>query len=107
MNGTVRGMGSVGMDLGADSLAEKIRALSNGIDGIRAGTVTGCTARLNRSDGISAITVTGSTAHQNGGHGISARTVTGCTAISNGNTNILASGISGQNICGLPFVPCP
>jgi len=94
VNGTVQGMGSAGVHLisGRGSLAEKLRAVSNGADGIDAETVTNCAAVSNGGFGIQAKTVTGCTASFNVLHGIAGvgATVTGCTAVGNKGFGITA-----------------
>ncbi len=92
LNGTVRGMGYRALTLGDTlSRAENVRVVSNGGYGIRAATVTNCTADSNGSTGIIlATTVTNSVATSNSGPGILATTVKSCTANSNAG-----SGISG------------
>jgi hypothetical protein len=132
MNGTVRGMGSDGVVLSfKDSQAEKIRALSNGGNGILGASVaTGCTADQNGGGGIGAAagvvanctadnnggigigagngTVANCTALGNGGVGISSTVATGCAAIGNAAPQISATGIVGHNICvGVATVACP
>lgn len=90
INGQVRGLGNIGLNLGTDSRVEGVTALSNGNIGIVAtfgNTVTGNTTNFNRSVGISASgAISENTANSNGGIGIDANasTVTGNTANSNG-----------------------
>jgi hypothetical protein len=112
VNGTVQGMGDAGLVVnGRGSLVEKVRALSNGANGIDGETVTSCTAFSNAGFGIQATTVTGCTASTNGlagiagtsttvtgssafsnkGNGITATTVANCTANSNGGFGIAAA----------------
>jgi hypothetical protein len=123
MNGSVRGMGSHGLVLTSSSMAEKIRALSNGGVGIAASVVADCVASINGSDGIEANTVTTCVAIGNDGNGIEADTVAncrasgnedlgidadtviGCTASSNDDGQIQAVGAAGHNVCN--GVPCP
>ncbi len=82
-------------------------ATSNGSYGILATTVTNSTAERNGLAGINATTVTGCTATSNGIYGIFATTATGCTANGNGVDQVHAPGITGQNMCDSPAVPCP
>lgn len=127
MNGSVRGMGADGLLLNRSSttLAEKVRALSNGGSGITANAATNCAADSNQFTGIDAFTVTNCTAAFNGSAGINTFTAANCTASNNGGqgintlvatdchafgnivSNIFAIGVVGHNICGSPPVLCP
>lgn len=96
MNGTVQGMGNVGVylfDFNKPSQVEKVRALNNGSHGIQANTVANCTANRNGAWGIyTAEGVTGCTADSNRNSGIFATsTVANCTASGNGNYGINAT----------------
>jgi len=100
-NGSVRGWGDEGVDLGtnvADNPAViDVRASGNTGTGItigNGGTITGCTAFDNTGNGISAgfgSTITGCSASFNIANGISTSagcTITGCTAVGNTGTGI-------------------
>ena len=86
-NGSVRGWGDEGVDLGTNfannSAVIDVRASSNAGNGIFTGsgsTITGCTAYDNTGNGILTSfgsTITGCTAYNNTGNGIS--TSSGCT----------------------------
>ena len=86
-NGSVRGWGGEGVDLGtvgaSNSAVIDVRASNNTGNGILTGSfsmITGCTASLNTGDGIVAgegSTITGCTASFNNGNGIWA--LEGCT----------------------------
>lgn len=76
-DGTVRGMGAAGVALsGQDNRVERVRAIGNGAEGIRVGTigvVSGCIAHSNEGDGIFADTaslVIANVAASNGGAGL-------------------------------------
>jgi len=110
-NGSFRGWGDEGVDLGTSSSINSavidVRASGNTGSGISTddgSTITGCTANSNDASGIStgsASTITGCTASSNTANGISTAngsTITGCTASFND-----ASGIStatGSTITG-------
>ena len=101
VNGTVRGMGGDGINVGDGALIENVQATSNGLDGIHVGnasTVRGSKAQSNADDGImagDAATLTGNTAQGNGDDGIEAgqgSTVTGNTANADADDGIVAKG---------------
>jgi parallel beta-helix repeat protein len=102
-NGTVRGWGDEGVDLGTlavDSagIVKDVRATLNFGNGIavgRACLITGCIAFANNGHGISAgtsTTISGCTTYDNTGDGIS--TSTGCTITACSSTFNSGSGIS-------------
>jgi parallel beta-helix repeat protein len=99
-NGSVSGMGYMGVLLGNQTEVKNLRVRWNRLDGIYAGTsstVSGNTARENGADGIqggSGSTVSGNAARGNGDDGIeggSGSTVSGNTARENGDIGIYAS----------------
>ena len=102
VNGTIRGMGAAGVFLGGSDIhIERVRAVSNGNEGIRiqgTGIVSGSSATLNRFTGIFTFsaTVTGNFAESNGDRGIFVAqcpsAVIGNTAIFNSGQNIETSG---------------
>jgi len=105
-NGSIRGWGGDGVDLGTvltnNSAVTDVRASGNTGIGIRVGsnsTITGCSAYNNTANGISTgfgCTITGCSASFNNGNGIWALegcTITGCTADQNtGNGISVGSG---------------
>lgn len=97
LNGTVRGMGARGLSLKSGAHVEKVRAVSNGLDGIDvrdASTVTGNIATKNGAEGIFAqdgAVVTGNTSRDNAGDGI---------FVSNGST-IIGNSSMYNGACGL------
>jgi hypothetical protein len=100
-NGTVRGMGNVGIILeGVESRVERVRSVSNGEFGIRAETVVNCTADDNGDAGIStAQAVLDTTASWNGQDGIiAASTVVNCTARSNGGNGIEGDTVANSTV---------
>ena len=113
-NGSVRGWGGDGVDVGnsSNNLLDGLRASANTGNGIAIGTgstISGCSAYNNTAIGIWAVagsTVTGCTAYSNNGDGIVAgegSTVTGCTAYLNGELFFTANGIragSGSTVTG-------
>jgi len=113
-NGSVRGWGGDGVDVGnsSNNLLDGLRASANNGNGIAIGTgstISGCSAYNNTAIGIWAVagsTVTGCTAYSNNGDGIVAgegSTVTGCTAYLNGELFFTANGIragSGSTVTG-------
>jgi hypothetical protein len=100
INGTIRGMGSVGirLSLGDAGRVDGVTAQSNGSEGIYgAATVTNSIASRNGGSGIAGGTlVTNSTALSNGGYGIDATkaTVTNSTALNNGIVGIQATTVT-------------
>ena len=99
VNGVVRGMGFLGIDLGTGDghLVKNVRAESNGAGGIRLqrGTVSGCIANSNGGIGISATqsTVSGNTVILNRDYGIQANcpsSIVGNTVFVNGGGTINA-----------------
>lgn len=100
-NGTVRGMGGIGMDLGSNALVEEVRATLNGDDGIRVQSdsiVTKCIASANADEGISfdgsGSVAVNNVANRNGGSGIAAGqdlTATGNSASENFGSGILVT----------------
>jgi len=113
-NGSVRGWGGDGVDVGnsSNNLLDGLRASGNNGNGIAIGTgstISGCLAYNNTAIGIWAVagsTMTGCTAYSNNGNGIfagSGSTVTGCTAYLNGELFFTANGIragSGSTVTG-------
>ena len=110
-NGSVRGWGGEGVDLGTfgafNSAVIDVHASGNTGNGIASGsgsTIAGCTASFNTGDGIVAgegSTITGCTAFGNIGNGISASTgisITGCTAYNNTGSGITAG--NGNMVAG-------
>lgn len=106
-NGSIRGMGSSGVNLGVQSEATHLRVRSNRLQGISTGngsTIAGNTAYRNRGDGISASagsTVSGNAAHQNGDDGILTgvgSTVSGNSSYDNEGDGIQTS--SGSSVLG-------
>jgi len=108
-NGTVRGMGNVGIRTGGGSVIESVRAVSNGHDGIYVngnGTVSGNTVIGNGGNGIVVVhgTVSGNTVTGNRGDGIVMYT---CTVSGNmvtanrGNGIYVVQGtVSGNTVIG-------
>jgi hypothetical protein len=96
-NGTVRGMGSNGVSLGNHSVADNIRAVSNGRDGVEATVVTNSTANRNGGDGIDGDSVANCTAVNNGLDGISGTTVINSSARNNDGDGIAAQVASGSS----------
>ena len=103
-NGSVRGWGGDGVDLGnnvaINSAVIDVRASNNTGNGILTGsfsTITGCTASVNTVNGISTsfgCTISNCTASQNTGNGIltgSGCTITGCSAYNNTFNGIVTS----------------
>ena len=113
-NGSVRGWGGDGVDVGnsSNNLLDGLRASANNGNGIAIGTgstISGCLAYNNTAIGIWAVagsTVMGCTAYSNNGNGIvvgQGSTVTGCTAYLNGELFFTANGIragSGSTVTG-------
>jgi hypothetical protein len=106
-NGSIRGMGSVGVLLGRQSEVTNVRVRSNRLEGIvvEAGsTVTGNTAYQNGNDGIFAgagSTVSGNSTYQNGDSGIFANlgsTVSGNSVNQNESNGIIVS--AGSTVSG-------
>jgi hypothetical protein len=127
VNGTVRGMGSDGVALGMSAMVERVRAISNGKNGIEVDTpgrvassegtsngargisyalvVTDCAAIFNQELGIGGGAVSNSVANVNRGFGILASVAIGCWAMGNDGgvgVQISAPGVLGLNICGAP-----
>jgi hypothetical protein len=99
VNGVVRGMGGIGVNLGTNARVERVNTVSNGSIGISAGdasTVSGNTVQFNGGGGISTGflgTVSDNVAAVNGGVGISSgfsSTVTGNSAGANSGHGIVA-----------------
>lgn len=106
-NGSVRGMGSLGVLLALASEVTSLRVRSNGSDGIFVGSgslVTGNTTQDNGGRGIyanSGSTVSGNTAYGNANAGIqvnSGSTVSGNTSYRNGGDGIETG--NGANVTG-------
>jgi hypothetical protein len=97
VNGTVRGMGSIGVVLGDGGRIESVRAVSNGFFGLvtSLGIIRNCIVQFNVS-GMQATgsVVTNNHARDNVSRGIAAAeaTVIGNTANSNGTNGIEADG---------------
>jgi len=95
LNGTVRGMGSNGIDLSVEmNSAEKVNAHDNGGIGIFvAGTVIDCAAILNGAVGIAASLVQNSQALSNGSDGISVSfgVATGNLSMENSGHGVVAA----------------
>ncbi len=97
-NGTVRGMGSVGILAGDKARIERVNAIGNGGDGIQvrtAGIVVGNLAAENGRTGISGQEFTSfreNVSHDNGGRGIMAGCA--CSVIGNLATNNAETGIT-------------
>jgi hypothetical protein len=98
-NGTVRGGGLVGVNLGSDSRVENVAALENGTVGIfvdDGSTVVDCVASRNGERGISAendVVVSGNVARHNGTDGIrtaAGATLSGNVASANGSDGIVS-----------------
>ena len=99
-NGTIRGMGSFGISGGGTGTIERLRAESNGGNGIylSTGVVANCEASMNGADGIQVLsggTIAGSVAWGNKGDGIEAvfATVTHTAANQNGRSGIFLGDI--------------
>ena len=111
-NGTVRGMGDIGIRTGYGAIIESVRVVSNGGNGISisgSGTVSGNTATFNGSHGIAVGnngtgTVSGNTVTFNGGNGITVfvGTVSGNSVTFNGGNGIAVIGgtVSGNTVTG-------
>jgi len=112
-NGTVRGMGDIGIRTGYGAIIESVRVVSNGGNGISisgSGTVSGNTATFNGSHGIAVGnngtgTVSGNTVTFNGGNGIAVigGTVSGNTVTGNGDNGIAVGNngtVSGNTVSG-------
>lgn len=111
-NGTVRGWGDEGVDLGSlgvDSvgIVRNIRAGENFGNGIAVGRgclITGCVAFDNNGHGIvagTATTISGCTAYSNSGDGINTSTgctITDCSSTFNGGSGIVPGG--GSSVYG-------
>ncbi len=110
-NGSVRGWGNEGVDLGSNfadnSTVIDVRASGNAGSGITVGTggmITGCSAAFNGGTGISTTsggTITRCSAAGNTSNGIAAgsgSTITGCSAFDNTANGISTSG--GSTITG-------
>ena len=107
-NGTVRGMGNNGLELGNLAAVEEVQAIGNGGDGIGVGgtsIVRNCIAESNQANGIDlggTSTAAGNVVSNNGASGISqsspALTATGNTATQNFSSGISAG--SGSTIVG-------
>jgi hypothetical protein len=103
VNGTVRGMGLHGIEVGENSRVEKVHAISNRGSGIFAGEasiVSGNTAHNNGGGGMATSygTMSGNTASHNYFYGIGAfygSTVIGNTAYINYGYGLLADGSTG------------
>ena len=104
LNGTVRGMGALGVGVGGHSRVEGVHAISNRSGGIGtsfSSVVTGNVANSNGGAGIgvnSGCTVTSNTVNNNGGVGISA--VAGSTVIGNTARGNVAVGLNFIGIGG-------
>jgi len=96
-NGTIRGMGSNGLEAGANARVEGVRVIGNGRHGIAVGTtcsLVGNLATRNGENGISGqeyCLVKDNVAHDNGSDGISAGCA--CSVVGNVATNNARSGI--------------
>jgi hypothetical protein len=91
MNGTVRGMGTFGVSLGARAHVENVQAVSNGCAGIQItdhGKVNGCNASFNGRNGIIS----------HFGNMVSGNTTVGTGVI--GSPNCTYAGFSGTGIEG-------
>jgi hypothetical protein len=99
VNGSVRGMGGEGINIGDASSVKNVHAASNGDNGISVsgGTVSGNTATGNGLNGIIAVgAVSGNYAVGNGAAGILVfcpSSAVGNTAFSNGTSNLVPSGV--------------
>jgi len=122
MNGTIRGMGSDGVDAGSSAKVTGLRVIENGGEGMGLGShsvVTDCLVIRNRLNGIltrAFSLVTGTSSTHNGFNGIYAAEwslVAGCTASTNQlngiatgcassvrQNNASANGQDGINSCG-------
>ncbi len=103
LNGTVRGMGLVGVSTGRDCRIERVHAAHNGTVGIFTGdecVVIGNTASANGDTGIAAganSSVSGNTAHDNGNDGIAAGS--GSTVRNNSTRHNGGDGIDASSGC--------
>jgi len=107
LNGTVRGMGAVGIDLGNNSsLVQGIHADSNGSAGgagllVFSGIVTHCTAAVNAGSGIASVdaVVSFNDVRLNGGRGIQGGSiVNNNVAINNGEDGIINPALAVNNV---------
>ncbi|MFO0690010.1 MAG: right-handed parallel beta-helix repeat-containing protein [Myxococcota bacterium] len=106
-NGSVRGMGLFGVNLGAQATVTNLRVRSNAASGIytsEGATISGVAAHRNGEAGIvpgGGSTVSGNSAYQNGNDGIAARsgtTVSGNSVYQNGANGI--SAFDGATVSG-------
>lgn len=106
INGTVRGMGGAGINVGGHSRVEAVHAISNGGGGISASfssAVSGNIVNSNGGGGIalgSGCTVSGNTVNNNGGPGISAQSggaVIGNTVRGNVGVGLSLTAIGGES----------
>ena len=104
-NGTVRGMGDIGIRTGYGAIIESVRVVSNGGNGISisgSGTVSGNTVTGNGDNGIAVGnngTVSGNTVSGNVGNGLSLGTSTGYV------NNVLSNNTGGDVTGGVNLKP--